>query len=75
MSDNKNKTSKLAKELVKISQEERRQLQYLALKKWDAGHLTGLETIEEILDLEKIIKIDINKIREARNGKIPRQKK
>jgi len=60
----------LAKELVAINLEERKYLQYLSMKKWNAGLLTGVEAITEILDLEKIVQIDITTLRRARGGKV-----
>jgi hypothetical protein len=73
MSDEQNKNTELAKKLVEISLEDRRQLQYCAMKKWDSGLLTGVQAIEEILSLEKIIKIDIDHLRRARGGQIQKQ--
>ena len=70
MSDEQNKNKELAKKLVDINIEDRRQLQYCAMKKWDAGLSTGMEAIEEILNLEKIITIDIATLRRARNGQV-----
>ena len=67
MSDDKNKNRELAKKLVEINFEDRRQLQYLSMKKWDAGYLTGVEAIDEILSFEKLITIDIATLRAARN--------
>jgi hypothetical protein len=34
---------------------DRRRQQYEELKKWDLGHTTGLQCIENIIELEKII--------------------
>lgn len=70
MPDSKDKDNELAKKLVAINLEDRRHLQYLSMKKWNAGLLTGSEVIEEILDLEKIIQIDITTLRRARGGKV-----
>ena len=70
MSDDENKNRELAKELVAINLEERKYLQYLSMKKWNAGLLTGVEAITEILDLEKIVQIDITTLRRARGGKV-----
>jgi hypothetical protein len=70
MSDEQNKNKELAKKLVDINLEDRRQLQYCALKQWDAGYLTGIEAIEEILALEKFIRIDVDTLRRARNGQV-----
>jgi len=69
MSDKQNENNKLAKKLVEINFEDRRDMQYLAIKKWNAGIVTGTEAIEEILDLEKIIYIDINILRQAKGRK------
>jgi len=73
MSDDKNKNKELAKRLVAINHEDRRQMQYMFIKEWDVGLITGVEAIEKILDTEKIIHIDINTLRRARNGK-PKKK-
>lgn len=73
MSDDENKNKELAKRLVDINVEDRRQLQYCAMKKWDAGFVTGIEAIEEILMYERIIHIDTGTLQRARNGKIHRQ--
>lgn len=70
MSDSENKNKELAKKLVDINLEDRRQLQYCAMKKWDQGLLTGIEAIEEILMYEKLIMIDIETLRRARGGQI-----
>ena len=70
MSDKQDKNKELAKKLVDINLEERRQLQYCSLKKWDAGYLTGLEAVEEILMYEKIINIDIGTLRRAKGGQV-----
>ena len=66
MSDNENKNKELAKKLVDINLEDRRQLQYLSMKKWDRGILTGLEAVEEILMDERMLTIDIVTLRAAR---------
>ena len=66
MSDGNDKNKELAKKLVSINLEDRRQLQYMTLKEWDAGYLTGVEAIEKITSLEKIIDIDIETLRKAR---------
>lgn len=70
MSDEQNKNKELAKKLVEINFEDRRQLQYCAMKKWDMGYSTGVEAIEEILMCEKVITIDIETLRRARNGQV-----
>jgi hypothetical protein len=70
MSDEQNKNKELAKKLVEINLEDRRQLQYCAMKKWDAGLSTGMEAIDEILELERVIHIDIGTLRRARNGQV-----
>lgn len=70
MSDSENKNKELAKKLVDINLEDRRQLQYCAMKKWDQGFLTGIEAIEEILMYEKLITIDIETLRRARGGQV-----
>jgi len=70
MSNEQNKNKELAKKLVEINLEDRRQLQYCAMKKWDAGLSTGMEAIDEILELERIITIDIGALRRARNGQV-----
>lgn len=73
MSDNENKNKELAKKLVEINLKDRRNLQYCAMKKWDAGYSTGIEAIEEILLLEKLITIDHEVLRKARGGQIQKQ--
>lgn len=67
MSDKQDKNRELAKKLVDINFEDRRQLQYMSMKKWDAGRITGVEAIDEILAYEKLITIDIETLRAARN--------
>ena len=67
MSDGNDKNKELAKKLVSINLEDRRQIQYMTLKEWDAGYLTGLEAIEKIVSLEKIIHIDIQTLKRARS--------
>ena len=47
--------NKLAKTIVENTIEQRRELQFKELKKWDAGQTTGLEAIENILEIDKII--------------------
>ena len=47
--------NKLAKTIVENTIEQRRELQYKELKKWDSGQITGLEAIENILEIDKII--------------------
>jgi hypothetical protein len=47
-------------ELLDRSTLERRNRQYEELKKWDLGHTTGLQCIESIIELEKIIFIGNN---------------
>ena len=47
--------NKLAKTIVENTIEQRRELQYKELKKWDAGQITGLEAIENILEIDKIV--------------------
>jgi len=68
MPDKKDKGSKLAKKLVAINHEDRRQMQYMTMKEWDAGLITGVEAIEAIVDLEKIINVDIATLRNAKAG-------
>lgn len=70
MSNEQDKNKELAKKLVEINFEDRRQLQYCAMKKWDAGLITGMEAIDEILELDRIIRIDINTLKRARNGQV-----
>ena len=70
MSDEQDKNKKLAKKLVEINLEDRRQLQYCAMKKWDAGILTGMEAIDEILLYEKIITLDLETLRRAKGGQV-----
>jgi len=45
----------------------RRALQAKALEAWDAGKITGLECIEEIIELEKIIPMDRSVIKGEEN--------
>lgn len=45
----------LAKDLQERSLEERRQRQFLQLKNWDMGKITGVQCIENIVNLEKIV--------------------
>lgn len=47
-------------ELLDKSTLERRHRQYEELKKWDLGHTTGLQCIENIIELEKIIFVGNN---------------
>ncbi len=70
MSDGENKNKELAKKLVDINFEDRRQLQYVTLKEWDLGYITGVEAIERILELDKIITVDIEVLRRARSGQV-----
>ena len=39
------------------------------LKEWDAGLITGVECIQQIVDAEKVIHIDLATLRRARSGK------
>lgn len=73
MSDNENKNKELAKKLVAVNLEDRRELQYCTMKQWDLGYLTGIEAIEQILAYEKLITIDIETLRRARNGPVRKQ--
>ena len=70
MSDDKNKNKELAKKLVDINHEDRRTLQYMTMKEWDLGYLTGTEAIERILDLERIIHVDLDVLRRAKSGQV-----
>ena len=47
-------------ELLDQSTIERRNRQFEELKKWDLGHTTGMQCIENIIELEKIIFIGNN---------------
>jgi hypothetical protein len=50
-----------AKRVLEEATKERRLRQYSEMKKWDVGKITGIECIENIIELEKIIFIG-NKI-------------
>lgn len=46
------------KEIKERSTDRRRELQYKVLKDWDMGKLTGLDCIQRIIDLEKIVPLN-----------------
>ena len=52
MSD-KNKA--MAKKIVQESNEIRKELQYQEILKWDDGHQTGYQTVDNIIGLEQVI--------------------
>ena len=65
MSSNK----KLAKEIVKNSIEIRRELQYEEMCKWDRQEITGVEAIENIVNIEKVIWLNArDKQEDPKNG-------
>ena len=51
------------KKIIDAATQDRRRQQYEELKKWDMGVTTGLQCIENIIELEKIIFIG-NKLRQ-----------
>lgn len=70
MSNEQDKNKKaLAKKLVEINLEDRRQIQYMYMKEWDLGVLTGSEAIQKIVDAERVIFIDAATIKRARGKK------
>lgn len=50
-----------ARKVLEEATKERRLRQYSEMKKWDIGKITGIECIENIIELEKIVFIG-NKI-------------
>ena len=74
MADKENKNKELAKKLVAINHEDRRQMQYMTMKEWDAGLITGMEAIDSIVNLEKIINIDVQTLRRAKAGQVNKKK-
>lgn len=54
-----------ARQVLEEATKERRLRQYSEMKKWDIGKITGIECIENIIELEKIIFIG-NKIQQPR---------
>ena len=58
--------SGFTKEILKLTKEKRRELQFQKLKAWNRGRITGRECIESIVDLDNVLVLymeDINKIR------------
>jgi len=55
MPDNK---TEIKKTILTKALQERRKMQHQALLNWDKGLITARKCIEDIIDLEKIIKID-----------------
>lgn len=53
--------------IIKLSTSEKRLLQYKTLLSWSTGKITGVECIEKILELEKLIFINESIIKAARN--------
>ena len=45
----------IAKQVQERSLHERRQRQFIQLKNWDAGKISGTQCIENIVNLEKIV--------------------
>ena len=51
---------------LKLIQEKRRELQYMIMKQWSAGKMTGRDCLEQIISLEKIIFLDEKTIKRIR---------
>lgn len=61
--------SKLVKTIVDNTIEKRRELQFQEMKKWDSGKITGIEAIENILEIEKLIFFNMKETKEELKGK------
>lgn len=53
--------------VIKLSQKQKRVLQYRTLRGWSEGKLTGIDCIEKILEYEKLIFINESILEAARD--------
>ena len=61
--------SKLVKTIVDNTIEQRRELQFKEIKRWDSGQITGIEAIENILQIEKLIFFNMKEAKDELKGK------
>jgi hypothetical protein len=61
--------SKLVKTIVDNTIEKRRDLQFEEMKRWDSGKITGIEAIENILQIEKLIFFNMKESKDELKGK------
>lgn len=61
--------SKLVKTIVDNTIEKRRDLQFEEMKRWDSGKITGIEAIENILQIEKLIFFNMKESKNELKGK------
>ena len=61
--------SKLVKTIVDNTIEKRRDLQFEEMKRWDSGKITGIEAIENILQIEKLIFFNMKESKDELRGK------
>ena len=61
--------SKLVKTIVDNTIEQRRELQFKEMKRWDSGQITGIEAIENILQIEKLIFFNMKEAKDELKGK------
>ena len=66
MSDNHR--SAKAKKLLNYAIKERRLRQYNQIKRWDKGIISAEECIENIVELDKLIALDMDSIRRKKDG-------
>ena len=60
--------SGITKEILELTKEKKRELQYSTMKAWEKGRMTGRECIESIVDLENVLVLDMEEIDRIRSS-------
>ena len=58
----------ITKEILELTKEKKRELQYNTMKAWEKGRMTGRECIESIIDLENVLVLDMDEINRIRSS-------